>query len=59
MGHVDRRGLSTAQRLAEYIAELRARGIQVIGATVEGRKIRLDFDSANGEAVNPADLVDP
>lgn len=59
MGAIDRRNLSTAQRLAEYVAELRDRGIPVFGATVDGRKIKLDLSGDSKEDVNPADLIDP
>ena len=59
MGAVDRRNISTAQRLAEYVAELRERGIPVFGATVEGRTIKLDLSGDSMTYTNPADLIDP
>lgn len=57
-----RRNLSTAERLAEYVSELRERGIPVRGAVIEGRTIKLDFGLGAPDskaAVNPADLVTP
>jgi hypothetical protein len=59
MSKIDRRNLSTAERLAEYIDALRSRGIPVKGATVEGRTIHLDLSNSPRVTVNPADLVDP
>lgn len=56
---IDRKGLTTAQRLAEYAAEMRRQGFSVCRATVEGRKIVLDLQDGTSETINPADLVDP
>lgn len=56
---IDRRSLTTAQRLAEYVSEMRSKGIPVCRATVDGRKIILDLQDGVSESINPADLVDP
>ncbi|MCD9147466.1 hypothetical protein [Pseudophaeobacter flagellatus] len=53
---------TTPQRLAEYAAELKAKGIDDFRATVEGRTFTFDFSHPTltiAEAQNPADLVEP
>ena len=57
------RSKTTAQRLAEYAAELKAKGIDDFRAIVEGRTLTFDFKNSAGTIENmpqyPADLVDP
>lgn len=51
-------GKSTAQRAADYIAELRKQGIEVKEFSV--KRGELVFKLGDGETeINPADLVSP